>query len=427
MAKHGKKAKQRREIIDLQAYQAAKEKAYSQTEAHIEYEPEPEEEPPKKRRIPKAVYRVAIILVVAALGLAVWVNREALRPDRLWSWVRLQFTGEKPGDGFPMALPGTAVAAENFRARGGDAGVLSDTAYTLIDAEGRQLWSVAHGYTDPIAAIAGEKTLIMKQGGRSYKVLSGERTVLESEAERDITCGDVAANGRFALGLQGGDGASELRVYQPDGSLQFQYTFARDQITAVALNYDGTYGVVCSAGAEKGELVGKLTVLYFNQAEPVAQIESRNNLLLKAAWTDSGEIFAIGDTCLLRGRSPEYDFAATYYDGRKLTACLLEGERAYLSLSSYEHAGPSTLLAFRGSEEPVRVEFGQRVLAISAAGGAMGVLCGAEAVFLDSADGAELGRVPVSADARGLALSSERAAFVLGAGTIELAQLAPQS
>lgn len=421
MAKHGKK-KGEQEIIDLKAYQAAKEKAYSQTEAHIEYEEEPEEAP-KKRLIPKAVYRVAIILLVVILGLAVWVNREALRPDRVFSWIRLQFTGEKLGDGFPMALPGTAVAAENFRARGGEAAVLSDTAYSQIDREGRVTMTVAHGYTNPTMALAGDKTLVMRQGGKAFKVLSGEKTVLESEAPSDITCGAVAANGRFALGLQGGDGASELRVYQADGTLQYQYTFAKDQITAVALNYDGTYGVVCTAGAEKGELVGKLTVLYFNEAEPVSQTESRNNLFLKASWTDSGEIFAIGDTALLRGKSPEYSFAATYYDGRKLTASLLEGERAYLSLSAYEHAGPSTLLVFRGSEEPVRVEFGQRVLSISAAGSTVGVLCGGEAVFLENADGTELGRVAVNADAKGLALCNESLAYVLGAGSIELGEM----
>ena len=273
-----------------------------------------------------------------------------------------------------------------------------------------------------IRVLAGDKVLILRQGGKAYQVLSGEKKVLEAEAPRDITCGAVAANGRFALGLQGGDGASQLQVFQPDGSLQYQYTFAKDQITAVALNYDGTYGVVCTVGAEKGQLVGRLTVLNFNETEPIAQTESPNNLFLKASWTDSGEIFAVGDTALLRGRSPEYSFAATYYDGRKLTASLLEGERAFLSLSAYEHAGPSTLLAFRGSEEPVRVEFGQRVLSISSSGSTMGVLCGEEVIFLDIGDGTELGRAAVSGDAKALALCSESLAFVLGAGSIDLAE-----
>lgn len=418
MAKHGKKADPNAEtqrIIKLRDYQ--------RTEAHIEYdEDEAEGEARlKKMRIPKAVYRVAVILLVLILGLAVWVNRESLQPENVISWVKLQFVGSDLGDGFPVAITGSSVSTANFTAYSGDAYVLSDTAMTMLDSTGNELLSLRHSFNQPAMNSSHGKTLMYNQGSTGYIVMSGGETVVSQSADREILCGTVAANGRYALGLWGSDCASELQVFQKDGSLQFQYSFAKDYITAIAMNYDGTYGFVCTVTGDSAELVTKITVFDFNNPTPIGTFETTDNFIVDASWTDGGDLFAVGFSGLIRASSSNYQFTEYDYGGRELTAYRLDQGRAFLSISAYKHAGPSTLLAFRGSGEPIQIEADERIVSISAYGGTVATLAGSSIGFYDYSTGERLGTTDSGSDAKSIALANEKTAYVLGVSEVRMA------
>ena len=126
----------------------------------------------------------------------------------------------------------------------------------------------------------------------------------------------------------------------------------------------------------------------------------------------------MGDSALVRGDSGAYEFSEYSYQGRQLTAYRLSDSRAFLSLSAYEHAGPSTLLTFHGLGDPVTAELEDRIEAISVYGGAAGLLVDGQVVLVDYSSGAETGRGEAGLDARGLALSSESEGYVLGASEI---------
>lgn len=381
------------------------------------------EERLKKIRIPKAVYRIALILLALVLGLACWVNRDKLTLENITSWVKLQFVGDSAGDGFPVSITGSSVAAANFTAQNGNVLILSDTALTSLDVSARSLLSLRHSFSEPSMRTAGDKTLLYNQGSVGYLLLSGTRTIVDDSAPHDILVGAVAQNGRHALGTQGEDGASELDVYQRDGSLQFQYMFARDYITAAALNYDGTMGGVCTVRAEKGELVSRIVIFDFNQPDPIAEFSVEGNYLLDLYWTEGGDIYAVGDTAILLADSSRYEFTEYSYDGRRLTAYHLGQGRAFLSVSAYEHAGPSTLLVFRKKAEPLRIEAPERIVSVSSYGGTVAVLADTNALFFDSSTGMRLGETPAGSDAKGIALSSESLAYVLGISEARTVQI----
>lgn len=414
MAKHSKK-KHETQVIEISKFQKPK------PIASIEYEEEEpqDEERLRKFQIPKLVYRVGAVLLVLVLGLVLWMNRDHLRPENISSWVRLQFMGDRAGDGFPVSVTGSQVLPSNFDAYGGDVLILSDTAFTMVDPSGRELAAVRHSLNTPVMRTAGGKTLLYNEGSTGYQLLSGgEAQAAESAAPGKILRGAVAANGRFALGTEGSDGASELTVYQADGSEQYHYLFARDYITALALNYDGSYGAVASVRAEKGALVSKITIFYFNDPNPVAEYETQDNLLLDLCWTEGGEIFALGENALLRARSSDYRFSSYSYEGRRPTAYRMDQGRLFLSISAYDHAGPCTLLVFRGEGDPLQIECGERVLALSSSGGSVAALTGGDVVLYDFSSGRELGRVWAGADAKSVALASESLAYVLGVSEI---------
>ena len=115
MAKHSEK-RNRRKIIQLKDHQPEslweEETPEEAPKAAVEYDGEPEEEAGQKMgwQAPKAFYRAAVVLVVLVLGLALWVNRESLTPENIWSWVQTQVMGAQGGDGYPVSITGSAVS-----------------------------------------------------------------------------------------------------------------------------------------------------------------------------------------------------------------------------------------------------------------------------------------------------------------------------
>ncbi len=427
MGKHDRQDEHR--IIQLRDYQplppdpeGQPEEGADRPEAEIEYEGAEAPGQKKKRMVagmPKAVYQVAVILLALVVGLSIWMNRTNLSPENIGAWLKLQVTGAEIGDGYPVQITGSEVADANFLAQNGNAVILSDTALTILNPTGRDELSLRHSLNNPVLQGAGGRFLLYNSGSTGYMTLSGAETVASGVQRQDILSGAIAQNGRFALGIQGSNGASELNVYQRNGALQAHYLLARDYITAVALNYDGSYGMVCTVRSDKGTLVSKILIYDFNSENPVAEYETSDNLLLAAHWGENGMLYAVGDTALLSASSSDYQFAEENYQGRQLTAFRLEGGRAFLSISAYEHAGPSTLFVYgTGSAQPVKVEEDRRIEAISVYGGSVGVLMNGQAVFYDFYTGAELGRADAGGDAKALALSSESACYVLGVSEV---------
>lgn len=432
MGKHDKK--QETKIIRLKDYQEPQGPSIEPPVAEYEYDEGPGEAggPAAKKkeafRLPKAVYQISLALLAVVLGLSLWLNREYLTWDNLKEWVSVQLRGPEGGDGYPVQITGTDVYGSNFLAYGGSAVTLSNTALTVTNSNGKEELSVRHNLNQPILRAAGGKYLMYNAGSTGYSLVSGGKEVVEAAASHDILTACVAPNGKFALGLESSYGASRLEVYMGDGSLQYEYPFSNDYITAVAMNYDGTFGAVCTARSEKGEMVSRLTVLDFSKPEPVAQFETRGNLLWGAAWGENGVIYGVGDAALVTGSSSDFVFSEYDYQGRQLTAFALGAGRAFLSISAYEHGGASTLLVFNGSQaygedNPVRAELDSRIEAISLSGGTVAALAGGQAVFWDYSTGVELGRTEAGADAKSIALASERRAYVLGVSEIRVAEI----
>lgn len=437
MPKHDKD--QETKVIHLKDYQE-KHASWQESEAQYEYGEEedgeglpdssPAEETAKRERraIPKALYLISLVLVAVIIGLGLWINREYLTWDNLREWAKLQVLGEESGDGFPVPITGSTIYHYNFMSYNGAAVMLSDTALTVVNGEGKEVFSLRHDLNQPILQSSAGQFLMYNSGSTGYTVLSGTEVRVSGVAEQDIIAGAVAANGRFALGLAGEYGASRLEVFLETGKLQYEYAFANDYITAVALNHNGTQGAVCTARSDKGEMVSKLTIFDFSQTEPVAQYETRDNLLFAAYWSENGSLYGVGDAALVSGRSSDFEFTEFDYQGRQLTAYRLAANRAFLSISAYEHAGPSTLMILNGSEaygesNPIRVEMDKRIESISVSGGTVGMLAGAEAVFCEYSTGRELARTGAGADAKSLALFSESQAYVLGVSEVRTVEV----
>ena len=46
-----------------------------------------------KRRVPRFIYRIALILLLCTVGLTLWLNRDNISLEGFWGWLQTQVVG----------------------------------------------------------------------------------------------------------------------------------------------------------------------------------------------------------------------------------------------------------------------------------------------------------------------------------------------
>lgn len=367
----------------------------------------------KKPRVSKLLYRIIAALLIAVVLLIILENKDNLTPENIGNWIRTKAVGFGFGDGYPAELTGSTALVGNFGAADGNLYVVSDTALTVLNGSAKEMFSARHSYNDPAVSEASGRYLLYNAGGTGYRVETSSGTEVSGTSDSSITTGVICDSGKFALAVQPSDYASELRVYNKNGSLQYKYSFADSYITAVALNTDGTRAAVASTITHAGTLISRITVLDMSETEPIAEYESDGNLIFAVQWNRSGRVTAIGDTETLVSDT-SYNFTPYAYDGRTVTAYTLIPSGAVVSVSNYAYGGDSTLLIFRDSAEPVESDLSGRAVWLSAAGNKVAALLSSSVVSTDLTTGRQEAACNVPADTKSIAMADESTVYLLG-------------
>lgn len=380
--------------------------------------PDPTEHPALQKapppRVSKKLYKIAAILLAAVVLLLVLENWQNLTPANIGNWIRTKAVGFGFGDGYPADLVGSTADPGNFGTNGGNLYVVSDTALTVMNSSAKTLFTARHSYNNPAVAVASDRYLLYNMGGTGYQVETVSGTQVSGTSENgNITVGAMSNSGKFALALQPVDKASQLCVYNRDGSLQYQYDFADMYINAIALNNDGTRGAVSVVSSRNGSLVTTIAVLDFSETEPIATYEIENNLVLGLLWTSNNRILAIGDQGAFVSDTG-FSFTSYDYGGRTVTALCLTASRAIVSVSNYAYGGDSTLLIFSNSAEPVEVELPGRATSLCSAGSKVAALLSDRVVSADLMTGRVENYCESSADTKGIAMADEGSVYMLG-------------
>ena len=186
----------------------------------------------KRRRHPKAIYRVIAVLMCCAAALLIWMNREALKPQNLLEWVQTQFVGMGIGDGYPASLNGESVKPANFCSVDRDLYLTSDTTILCMNDTAKTLFSRMHNFADPVMRVNGSRVLVYNRGGTG---LPRRKPAAHARLRRGggarSTAGDVASNGRYALVTTAGGYCGQLTAYLSDNTVAFRYWFSDDYPT----------------------------------------------------------------------------------------------------------------------------------------------------------------------------------------------------
>lgn len=379
--------------------------------------------PRPERRIPKWVYRTILILIVSAVGVIIWFNRDNLSPQNVMEWAKDRVVGMGTGDGFPQNIPGSTVLKGNFFVSGGNIVIVSDTTFAEYNSTAKQLVSRQHSFSTPELKVCGSRALLFGIGSTTCRLETVSATAASVTSDGSILAGAVAANGVFALVTQADGYLGELTAYTAAGGVQSHYWFSDYYPSAVALNADGTKAVVVGYSAQDGGLVSAVYLIDLNSGETAQPADVYpGNLLIDVYWGDSNTAVAVGDQaaeCIdtSSGQSKEYS-----YGGSTLQAYCSVGGNTALGLSAYQSASSSDFVVLDSSaKETFKQSLNSEIRSVSLLGGTAAVLGDRQVTFyaLKSASAQAVQR-DAGTDACAVALSSEKSAYILGVSEIRV-------
>ena len=159
-----------------------------------------EDAPPPKKESKRKIMLIYIsggILVIVAVFLMIWMSRDTFSLTESLEWIKVQLVGAGEGDGFPVQIKGTNIAEKNFISVDGDVAALSDTALTVMNSTGKELYSVRHSFDNPFMHHSGNNFILYNSGGAGYIVQRGVDTAITGTEENDISAAAVAKSGEF--------------------------------------------------------------------------------------------------------------------------------------------------------------------------------------------------------------------------------------
>ncbi|ARP49914.1 hypothetical protein B6259_02810 [Ruminococcaceae bacterium CPB6] len=393
-------------------------------------EPLPGELPPLRtssrkkrgRKRGRGIYTAIAILLACALVLAVWVNRDNLKPANISEWVQTQMLGIGTGKGYPVHFNTENVMTRNFVSSGKDIFFTSDTAVRAYNSSAKELFNRKHSFSEPVMKVNGNRILVYNLGGTGYQLGNQLNTLLAGNADNKILGGAVCANGRFALLTQADGYCGKLTVYLPNGQVAFSYSFSEYSPTAVAMNASGTHAAVTAVSASNGVLTSVIYELDFNSNKTVKPIASYSDTtFLDICYTDSNGVLAVGDTQTAALSAGGKKLSAYSYGDGELCSWNLQRGGAVLGISKFHNAVAGMLAAVgTDGKQTAVVQVDRAPSSVSRMGQVMAALCGSKIQAYSIAGGGAAGTCSAGTNARAVALRTEKQAYILDVSEVRL-------
>jgi WD40 repeat protein len=292
----------------------------------------------KSPGIPKIIRWIIVALLILTLIMVIWTNRANLTPSKISTWIQVHLLGREDGPGYPVTLTDSSVAFQNFLVEDGSPAVVSNTTFLHLSAGGKSLSLRQHGYTTPVMKRWGDNFLIYDLGNKSFRTSTdGQEFTEVAQYGYNIYCGAIAKNGSYAIASSADGYTSQLKVYDRNGLILFEWASQQYLISSVAFSPNSKYIVASGFASEGGSLKTVIHVFAFNKNQPLASHTLNDCIMLDVMFNDNNNVTAVGDTC-----------AARFTVGKGLQVYDYQG----LTLSAYDLTRSNgTLLALSASAD----------------------------------------------------------------------------
>lgn len=252
---------------------AKKEKPMEQDIPMTSHEPD-RSQPVKKKHTVRVVKgkklerqrRFRVVLSSLALLVAVGVGLSFLVPVSIGESITNLLMPIGAGK-YPIELYGTqalnAVGKDFYYY------VLTDSDLTALSDGGKKIYSVSHGFANPVLKTSTTRALVFDQGGNGYSIYNLKERVVEKTTKETIRTATVSRSGNYAIVTDSDSYTAVVRVYNKKNKLLFEWRSAADMVNNVVLSASGKRLAVSTVNGTNGQLNGKVMIFKFDEKQPV--------------------------------------------------------------------------------------------------------------------------------------------------------------
>ena len=193
--------------------------------------------------------------------------------------------------GYPIELEST----DTIQAVSGGSYYYALTNNELIafSNSGKKIYSVAHGFENPILKTSATRALLFSQSGHELSVRTLFEQVGQLKTEESIITADIADSGVYAVAIRSPGYAATVQVYDKDNKLLYEWNSAVEMINTIAVSPNGKKIAVAAFQSVGGAYQTKLQILNFKSATPEFEKTLSGEALYELSAFSKG-FFAVG-------------------------------------------------------------------------------------------------------------------------------------
>lgn len=147
--------------------------------------------------------------------------------------------------------------------------VLTDSDLTALSDGGKKIYSVSHGFANPVLKTSTTRALVFDQGGNGYSIYNLKERVVEKTTKETIRTATISRSGNYAIVTDSDSYTAVVRVYNKKNKLLFEWRSAADMVNNVVLSASGKRLAVSTVNGTNGQLNGKVMIFKFDEKQPV--------------------------------------------------------------------------------------------------------------------------------------------------------------
>ena len=167
---------------------------------------------------------------------------------------------------YPIDLESTQTI--NTVNKGSHYYVLTNTFVSAYNSSGKELFSYAHGFENPIIKTSKTRAIVFEQNGTKAFIFTVKGLKSTVNTKKNIITANISDSGSYAIATYSDKYASAVTVYNKRDKTAYEWYSAENVVNNVAVSPNGKKIAVSSFLSSGGQYKSVLSVLNFKSATP---------------------------------------------------------------------------------------------------------------------------------------------------------------
>ena len=276
---------------------------------------------------------LVIVLIVAALALAVFLNRDAIAR-------RLSSSGGSAANGSGEPYTFESGTMQVYASVGDGMALASTNALQLLDSSGKQTAKESYSMKKPALTTSDSTAAAFDVGGKAICIAGLDGKTAEIDNSDTVITARMNKNGWLVVCTEATGYKGRATVYNASHAAVYRWNSGEGYLLGACLSPDNKYLAALCAGSD-----GSAVHIFSLQSEKeLASWKAAGKLVMDMTWLEDNRLFLLSQTdCTVIDRSGtekgSYDFGGLY-----LTDYSFGGDGfAVLMLGKYRTGGTGTL------------------------------------------------------------------------------------